>query len=649
MSQQTQDCYEFGAYRLEPSERLLLRSGQPIPLAPKAFETLLLLVQNSGHVLSKATLIKAIWPDSFVEENNLTQQISQLRRVLAESSPGETYIQTVPRLGYRFAMPVRELGEGAGDIILQRRTRMQITVHEQEEEIDPEEARAQNSQHIIITPQPKTLGMSWRWAAAAALGTLTLAAAAYWAAVRRGQYSPVFNSPRTVAILPFRNLKPDTETQFLGYSLTDAIIQRLGYVSGIVVRPASYVTRYRDGEADPRHVAKELDVQSVLTGSYLKEGDRLRVSAELIDVAKGEVVWRDSFDLPFDRLLTVQDRVAENVARGLQLRILPQEAAQLRRTLPKNPVAYEYYLRAQTGMPNDYVFPMQMLEKSVSFDPDYAPAWMKLGGVYTAYATWQGGGPSYREKGRAAYVRAGQLDPDMPMLHVWLAVDMMERGNLDEGLRALREELRINSNEAVAHWWLTEAYLYGGMLDESIAEGEQALQLDPQVNAGSTLNSYLHAGRYDKFLATLPPGEGARTVFYRGLCYLYMRDSTRAAAEFERAYLLDPTLLHAKYGRAMLYALKHQSGKGIRFLQKVEQETPAEDGEMLYKMAQAYAVLGDAPSALRLWRSAIDHNFYCAACFERDPLMASIHAQPDYSAIMKTAEARHENFRKEYF
>ncbi len=649
MSQQTQACYEFGAYRLEPSERLLLRSGQPIAIAPKAFETLLLLVQNSGHVLSKATLMKTLWPDSFVEENNLTQQISQLRRALGETANGDTYIQTVPRLGYRFAIPVRETGDGEGDIILQHRTRLQITLNEQhEEEIGPEEASARNMRSIIV-PMRATFARSWRWLPAVVLGVVIVAAAAYWVALHRGRNSFLSKSTRAVAILPLRDLKPDAETQFLGFSLADAIIQRLGYVSGIVVRPASYVAKYRDGEADPRQVARELDVQSILTGNYLKEGDRLRVSAELIEVARNEVVWRDTFDLPYDRLLTVQDRVAENVARGLQLRILPQEAAQLQKTVPRNPLAYEYYLRSQTGIPNDYVFPIQMLERSVSLDSNYAPAWMQLGVVYLGYARWQGGGPVFREKGMAAFGRANQLDPGMPMVHTWIAVDMIERGKLDEGLRALREELRINPNEAEAHWWLTEAYLYGGMLDESIAEGEQALQLDPRVNAGSTLNSYLHAGRYDKFLATLPPGEGARTVFYRGLCYLYMKDSSRAAAEFERAYQLDPTLLHAKYGRGMLYALQHQPAEGIRFLQKVEKETPAEDGEMLYKMAQAYALLGDAPSALRLWRSAIDHNFYCTACFGRDPLLASIRSQPDYSANMKIAEERHENFRREYF
>jgi len=136
MSLETQAFYEFGPYRLEPSERLLLRLGEAVPLPPKAFKTLLLLVQNSGHAVSRDELMKALWPDTFVEENNLTQQISLLRRALRENSGGHEYIETVPRLGYRFVMPVREGSCGDGtELLLHRHTRTRITLHEQEEEV----------------------------------------------------------------------------------------------------------------------------------------------------------------------------------------------------------------------------------------------------------------------------------------------------------------------------------------------------------------------------------------------------------------------------------------------------------------------------------------------------------------------------------
>ena len=134
MSLQSQPFYEFGPFRLEPSERLLRRSGESVSLPPKAFETLLLLVQNSGHVLSKDELMRTLWPDTFVEENNLTQHISQLRRALGDTSNGHVYIETVPRLGYRFVAPVREVGNGEAELLLRRHTRTHITLQEQTEE-----------------------------------------------------------------------------------------------------------------------------------------------------------------------------------------------------------------------------------------------------------------------------------------------------------------------------------------------------------------------------------------------------------------------------------------------------------------------------------------------------------------------------------
>lgn len=622
--------YEFAAFRLDPAERVLTRGGLRIPLPPKAFDTLLILVGRNGHVVTKEDLLKAVWPDTFVEENNLTQHISMLRKALGQSAGEPEYIETVPRIGYRFVAPVRDaLEEGEVEVLVERQTRTHVALHEQEIEEE--------------TGSRRWLAAS---AAVAVVGVAILAVA-----LSRGRESaPQPQAPRSIAVVPFRNLNPDGQSAFLSYSLADAINHRLGYFSGIVVRPSSYMAAYGKGDVDPRTVASELHVQTVLTGSYIKEGDLLRVSAELVDVAKDDVLWRDTFDVPYIQLLTVQDRVAESVAHGLQLQVLPQEAARLKRSVPQNPLAYEFYLRAQDfGHANDYRSAVEMLEKSVQLDASYAPAWMTLGNAYANYGNWQNGGEDYRPKSRSAFDKALQLDPELPLIHAFMAAQMMEHGDLEGGVTALRQELRLNPNQATAHWWMAEADLYGGMLPESIAEGERALRLDPLVNGGSTFNSYLHAGDYDEFLATLPAGGSARTTFYRGLCLLYMGQSTRAAEQFAQAFQLDPTLLHAKYGRALLYAIDHQSSEGLRYLKDVERTSPTADGEMLYKMSQAYNLLGDRASAFRLLRQAIDHSFYCDACFARDPLLASLRGEPQYRELVSLAGGRHERFKRAYF
>jgi TolB-like protein/Tfp pilus assembly protein PilF len=571
---------------------------------------------------------------------------------LCEGQEESEYIETVPKLGYRFVVPVRGVsGNGDKDLLLQRHTRTHIVIHEQEEEDFTETGVAEDRtvRHESAWRRKRT-AKSRKWTVVSALVGAGALAIAGFILLRSPRISFEPNQPRTLAVLPFRDLKPDEESRFLSYSLADAIINRLGYVSEIVVRPSSYIVKYRDGDVDPRVVAKELHVQTVLMGNYIKEGDRLRVSTELVDVASSEVLWHETLDMHYDQLLTVQDQVAENVISGLRLRVLPQEAQRMKQSVPNNPLAYEYFLRAEEGeISNNFHLSMLLFEKSVALDPDYAPAWAKLAQVYGAYASWQGGGPDYMAKSRAAFDKALQLDPDVPHIHTYLAIQMMERGELDQGVLTLREELRRNPNDPQAHWWLTEAYLYGGMLSESIAEGERAMRLDPLVSQGSTFNSYLYTGDHDKFLSSLPVEVGARTTFYRGLCFLYMRDPSRAAGEFERALALDPSLLHAKYGKAFLYAIQQNPADGLQYLKEIEQETPTDDGEMLYKVAQAYALLGDKHSALRSLRGAIDHNFYCHACFVRDPLLGPIRGEAEYADLLRHALDLHEGFRRRYF
>jgi DNA-binding winged helix-turn-helix (wHTH) protein/TolB-like protein/Tfp pilus assembly protein PilF len=624
--------FRFGPFAASVREGELRKHGIRLKLQEKPLQILLTLLERPGELVTREELRARLWTSStFVEfEHNLDIAVNKLRLALGDSAESPRYVETIRGKGYRLM----------GSVMVTNGHRVETPVREAGA-VTPEPAE-------VSVGRREPVASARRWVFGTALAAVLIVAPI--AVVRSGLFPIHPKLPRTLAVLPFRNLSPDAESQFLSYSLADAIINRLGFVSEIVVRPSSYVAKYGDGNPDPGVVAKELHVEAVLVGNYIKEGDRLRVSAELVDVAKPEVLWRDTLDVTYDQLLKVQDRVAESVARGLQLRIQPQESRRLKKSVPKDALAYEYFLRVQPrGLPNDYRLTVQMLEKSVHLDSEYAPAWMDLGNAYAGYANWQGGGPEFRGKSEAAFDKALQLDPELPFLHTYMAIQMLERGQLDQGVEALREELRLNPNEALAHWWLMEAYLYGGMLDESIAEGESALRLDPLVSVGSTFNTYLHAGDLEKFLSTMPVGESARTSFYRGLCFFYRKDFSRAASEFELAFKLDPTLLHAKYGQALLFAIRQRPAEGIHYLDDVNQKTPTVDGEMLYKIGQIYSVLGDKSSGYRFLREAIDHNFYCHVCLAHDPLLASLHGEAPYAELLDLARERQQSFKRKYF
>ncbi len=262
---------------------------------------------------------------------------------------------------------------------------------------------------------------------------------------------------------------------YLGFSLSDAVITKLDTVGALTVRPSSSIDRYRNQSIDPQKVAKELNVDTLLTGGFLKDGDDLRITAQLIDVKPNKILWRDSMDVKFDKLLTVQDRVSQEIVKGLELNLTPAEAQKLHPEKPVNGLAYEDYLRGiDLYSINDFGAAIEMLEKSVSLDPNYALAWAHLGEAYTTSATLQLGGREQYDKAEAAYVKAIALNPELPEPRIFMANMLTDTGRVEEAVPLLRTALQSNPNNAELHWELGYAYRFAGMLPESVVECERA-------------------------------------------------------------------------------------------------------------------------------------------------------------------------------
>lgn len=215
-----------------------------------------------------------------------------------------------------------------------------------------------------------------------------------------------------LAILPFRNLRQDAATDFLGFSLADAVITKLGYISSIAVRPSSAIDQYRNQAVDPRRVGADLNVDTLLTGSYLKDGDDLRINTQLIDVKQDRMIWQDTIDIKYEKLLTVEDRVAQQIISGLELNLSQTEAGNLKLDNPVNRAAYEDYLRGvDLYAQSDFSSAVQVLERSASEAPDYALTWAHLGRAYTTAASLEFGGRDMYSKAQAAYQKALSLNP----------------------------------------------------------------------------------------------------------------------------------------------------------------------------------------------------------------------------------------------
>lgn len=471
---------------------------------------------------------------------------------------------------------------------------------------------------------------------------------------RRSKIAQPRAAPRSLAILPFRNVRPDPSTDFLGFSLADAVITKLGYVDAFTVRPSSAIEKYRNQAIDPQKVAAELKVDTLLTGSFIKEGSELRINAQLIDVKGNQMLWQDTIDLKYDKLLTVQDRVAQSLIRGLELKLSPGEAARLQHDRPIDNVAYEYYLRGvDFYAANEFTLAIEMLEKSAAIEPNYAPTWAHLGRAYTTNASLHFGGREQYQKAKAAYEKAIALNPALPEPRIYMANLFTDTGRVEQSVPLLRGALESSPNNAEARWELGYAYRFGGMLKESIAECERARQLDPEVKINSSaLNSYLYVGEYEKFLDSLPPNDSVYILFYRGFGQYYTGNWEEAEKAFDRAYDLAPSLLQAQVGKALSYGIRHDGPSGIRLLRETERminERGVSDAEAIYKVAQAYAVLGDKSSALRMLRRSIEGGFFCYSYFRSDPLLAHLRDEAEFRVLLDQAKQRHEQFQARFF
>jgi DNA-binding winged helix-turn-helix (wHTH) protein/TolB-like protein len=643
--------YEFGRFKFDPQNHLLLSGDEPVAITPKAFEVLLVLVENGSRLTTKEELMRKVWPDSFVEEANLTVNISALRKLLGEMADGRPYIDTVPKKGYRFVATISEVCESTVD--------ESRSSEEQVQELDFQPMDPLDSAPVPTPdhPQSNSRDKSWTPAGFSALTFLLamLVAGVYFAYHMHSERKQSTGQPHRLAVLPFQNLQANTESDFLGFSLADAVITKLGYISELSVRPSYAVQKYKAQAIDTQRIASELNVDTLLIGTFLREGDDLRITCQLVDIKTENILWKGEYDLKYEKLLTVQDSVAGQIINGLELTLSPSEVARLQQDKAVTPLAYEYYLRGiDRYSTSDFPMAIKMLEKSTELAPDYALTWANLGKSYSANASFQFGGGEQYQKAQKAFERALALQSDQIDARIYMANMLTDTGRVEKAVPLLRAALKTNPNHAEIHWELGYAYRFGGMLRESVLESENARRLDPGVKVNSSaLNGYLYLGQYDRFLESLPKtDDSALIAFYRGFGHYYQKNSKEATKHFDHALELDRSLFQAQIGKALSLGIRHHAPDGLTILRQAEAKIDQRgvgDPEATYKIAQAYAVLGEKASALRVFRHSIENGFFPYPYFLTDPLLDNIRNEPEFSQLMNTARQRHQDFANAFF
>jgi len=629
MSQAAKHLYEFGPFRMDPSEGLLLRDGQPIPLAPKAFEALLLLLESSGHLIEKEVLMQKLWPNSFVEDANLSKYIFTLRQALGDGEVGQKYIETVPKRGYRFVAPVQKL---AAESVEQAPAEMLSRVGE--------EAKT-------VTPTTR-----WRVALVGAVLAATAVALVLWlfpGEWRARLFGSLARPVRTIVVLPLQNLSGDTAQDYFADGMTEALTTDLARIESLQVISRTSAIQYKAAKKSLPAIAGELHADAVVEGSVQRSGSRIRVTAQLVRASDDRHLWADTYERDFRDVLALEDEVASDIAKQIESRLGGPKPAPPPKIQAVNPEAYENYLRA-----NDY-FDSFDLQKSIEYyhqaiklDPNYAPAYAHMAEAYAFLAFFGTVSPSEGwGKAKEAASLAVQKDERLPEGHGALAlVKLHYDWDFAGAEQEFKRALELNPSDADVRHEHAHYLMAMGRLAESQAESRRAVELDP---VGDGLNSCLcwhsfAARDYDeavrlaaKFLKSQPDDPWERTIL--GWTYEQKRMPEQAVAEFKRAveitkgdpFFGDPFFV-AALGHA--YAVAGNRREAEKILQTLS-DRAKESYISPFDVALIYAALGEKDKAFALLDKAVAERSTFLVYSKWEPRLDPLRSDPRFQELLR--------------
>jgi TolB-like protein/DNA-binding winged helix-turn-helix (wHTH) protein/Flp pilus assembly protein TadD len=487
MSNQEKHLYEFGPFRVDPVKRRLLRGEDVVPLTPKAFDTLLALVEQCGRTIEKDDLMKRVWPDAIVEENNLTQNITALRKSLGDSRHESQYIATIPGLGYRFvgdvkkvAVPdVTEMSTGA---LLQTDTRaLERTITEQSATPSPSTASIEPSV-IKSSATPRKRATVVR--VAFLLIVLLAIVAVVYAFFKKRTPNVVITS---IAVLPLENLSHDPEQEYFADGITDTLIGDLAKISQLRVISRTSSMQYKETTKSLPQIARELKVDAVIEGTVQRVGERVRVNAQLIYASTDEHLWAEQYDRDVRDILQLQSEIAQAIARQVQIKISPAEQSRLTSRPPVNPKAFDNYLQGRYLYWNKRTD--ENLNKAIDYfqsaikdDSTYALPYAGLADSYNAMGTVQIGllpPIDARSRAEEAAVKALERDPALAEAHSALGVANHYNWKWAAADQELKRAIELNPSYAPAHSAYASYLMSLNRVEESLAAANRSRELDP--------------------------------------------------------------------------------------------------------------------------------------------------------------------------
>ncbi len=626
--------FEFDGFRADLGDHLLYRGDVQVTLTPKAFDTLAALLERHGQVVEKDELLARVWPGTFVEEATLTQNVYTLRKVLADAGATRGWIETVPKRGYRLVAPVVEIG--------------------------PAEPATAPLTPLGSRPASESPRLALRLRIALLIAAGLAGIAAVWQSSRPGTGTavpPPRGTVRSLAVLPFEPLRLGTplsveEDAYLGLGMADALITRLSNLKSLAVRPTSSVRRYTGAGRDLGGISRELRVDAVLDGSFQRDGDRLRVSVQLLSGHDTAPLWAAQYDARAAGLFELQDAISQKLAAELNLELTQQEWARLSQHGTGSPQAYEHYARGRYFWNRRNATSLQQaiesFRKAIALDPAYAPAWAGLADCYVLLPLYANEPPVRAfPEAVAAAERALELDPELAEARTSRAyAHFVYERRYDQAEAGFRQAIETKPGYSTAHQWYAFLLSALGRHQAAEAEARRALELDPlSLIINADLGMVLQFGRkteaaitqLERTLELDPSFSYAR--FGLGHAYQQQGRLDAAVTELRRAVeaARGTTALQAALGQALAQtsqAADRQEAQLI--LGELEQRAEREYVDPSHP-ALIRAGLGDKAAALRELARAVEERSRFVVFLESWSLFDNLRGEPGWEELVRSA------------
>jgi TolB-like protein/DNA-binding winged helix-turn-helix (wHTH) protein/Tfp pilus assembly protein PilF len=642
--------YEFGPFRVDPRKRLLLHNGNQVRLPAKAFEILLVLLEGEGRLVEKDELMRRVWPDAVVEENNLTVNMSALRRSLTESPGEHRYVVTVPGRGYQFVAEVRQLGsepptnQEVAEMTLARGNgdaRSSSNVAAQTN-------GAATSAHSISSAEYSGGEIKRPGQGVLLLLIPLLAIPIVVSYLIYSRYLARENKAAitSIAVLPFENETGDSNAEYLSDGISESLINNLSQLPEVKVIARSSAFKYRGANYDLQDVAKALGVEAILTGKVTQRGENLAISVELVRASDKTQMWGAHYDRKMSDSLAIRREIASEIIEKLKLKVSGETERSTKHYTDSNE-ADQLYLKGRFYWNKRTAGALQKsiecFNQAIDKDPHFALAYAGLADSYVVPANRL----PPREampKAKAAAIRALELDETLAEAHVSLGrVLAAFDWDWTSAEKEYKRAIELNPRYAVAHQWYGGYLAVMGRSNEAIAEKKLAQELEP---LSLTINfelglAFYHARDYDQaieqFQKTLELDQNFPAPHsFLPAAYEQKGMYREAIGEFKKAIPLTPvgegTLSEAGLGH--VYAVTGKKSEARTLLDELKQLSTKEyvPGTSI---ALIYVGLGEKDQAFAWLDKAYEQRAFQLQWIQLDPRWDNLRSDPRFQDLLR--------------